>query len=283
MKIKRNFVITKPMQMEWNRVSPAHYKGLDYHISPELTIRLEEIYSSTVKVDSEGRTVQKPEEMELIVGQEIFLSYEDDHFKGANSIMAESTFKYEIMPLKSQARVKDFFKDSTGELTCFFTKGQMEQFEALFETNYFICHKVSVLYKGNPITDIAELPPQEFKIALQAFEDLEVQATMEYKGSVDEMNEAYTEFFKEKVASASINRKEKIVWKEKFTKSGLKQLSITAASKVINTTTKIIFFCLFRSPSWRLGFIGLGCSLLGAAVEVFRNVKTGKTILGEAN
>lgn len=220
MNIIQNFKIMEPFNLPWRYVSPANYKGLEYHLSPNLSIKLEGLYRSTVKVDEKGNPISDVQELEFIVGAEL-LVYEGFEVDRLN---AEQVYMNEIHSTKSQERIKKSFADKRNILSCFFTERQMEMLHKSFETSFFVCSKVTVVFDGKEMEDIAELPQTEYKMALDAFDELNVHGAFEYKGkNKEEMQNAYAHYYEKKVAKEEDKQKAKL-WdkvKNKETRRGM--------------------------------------------------------------
>lgn len=269
MNFGRNLIIMQPFNLPWKFVSPADYKSLDYHLTNDLTIRFEKVYNTTIKVDEVGAPKESPDEMELLVGQEIFLSYETGHFSDITSLNAERVFKNEILTMKSQERINKCFADKSGEVSCFFTDSQMEHFQNLFESYYFICHEVSVRYKGSLVDDITNLPQKEFKIAANAFAELNViQATVDYSQSKDELNEAYHHYLEKNVAKVEKEKKSGI-WNAFADKKERKETGKVVGSIAIGAALWGIKRKLLASKSWIGIAAGAILSVIGFGFELF--------------
>lgn len=269
MDFAKSLMIMKPFQLPWKFVSPANYRGLDYHLSPDLTIRLERIVNNTVRVDENGLPLRAAEDAELLVGQEIFLSYEDGHFGDLSSLGAERIFKNEILSLKNQERIDKCFSKQSDNISCFLTESQMAHFHQLFESYIFVCHEVSVRYKGSLIDDIAELPPKEFKLAADAFAELNVvQATVDYSESKQELNDAYHEYLEKKVASRELDDQDSL-W-DRMKKPGRKKAAAkTIGSLIAGAACWGIKRKLLASKSW-IGIVaGTVLSVVGVVCELY--------------
>lgn len=267
MDIIRNYVIMQPFNLPWRFVSPASFRGLDYHLSPDLTIRLEGLYSSTVQVDASQRIVGDPEDMELLVGVEVFTSYSENHFN-ATGINAERIFNNEILTQKSSDRIKKAFADKTDQLTCFFTETQMNHFHELFESSFYLCSTVTVLYQGKPIDDIVKLPQKEYKLALDAFAELNVQATIDYKKSREELEEAYAEALDKKVASEEAKHQQGIV--DNLKNKGFRKGMLKAcASLAVGTISWIAKRKLVNSGGWLGTAAAIVISVVGLGFDIY--------------
>ncbi|PGQ88243.1 hypothetical protein [Priestia megaterium] len=268
MNIIQNYIIMHPFQLPWRFVSPAHFKGLDYHLSPDLTIRLEGLYSSTVRVNEKNQIVSDPEDMELLVGVEIFTSYSEDHFN-ATGLNAERIFNNEIMSAKSKERINKAFADKNDQLTCFFTESQMNHFQELFESTFYFCSSVTVLYNGKEINDIAELPQKEYKLALAAFAELQVQATIDYKKSKEELEGAYSEYLEKKVAKEDVKQQQSIL--DRLKNKGVKKGILKAfGALAVGSISWLVKRKLIDSGGWvgsvaavLIGVAGVGFELYG--------------------
>lgn len=267
MDIIRNYVIMQPFNLPWRYVSPSSFRGLDYHLTPDLTIRLEGLYSSTVQVDASQRVVGEPEDMELLVGIEVFTSYSENHFN-ATGINAERIFKNEILSLKSEERIRKAFADKTDQLTCFFTESQMNHFHELFESSFYLCSNVTVLFRGKPIDDIVKLPQKEYKLALEAFAELNVQATIDYKKSREELEEAYSEALEKKVASEEAKQQQSIIDKLK-NKGFRKGMFKACASLLVGTISWVVKRKLANCPGWIGPAAAVIVSVVGLGFDVY--------------
>jgi hypothetical protein len=182
----------KPLQLPWMYVSPSGSRGLDYHLSPDLFIRMEGIIAGN---------------MEFVVSH-VVLGLEGIE---VDAIQAEHIFKSEFLPAKSKERVIKAFKDE--QSSCFFQTRHMEWLQKHFDENNFISTDVTVYYKDKKIEDVASLPAKEFKLAYHALDDLGAVQIMPLKENREELTQKYEERYQEKVAELEEKTK-KSLWEK---------------------------------------------------------------------
>lgn len=203
MELKFDFHIIKPIQLPWEMVSPTELGGLEYHLSPELSMQMNGIVT--------GDQVFHVGEQLIYMGQQEVTGFQ-----------IEEVFLNEIMPNKSQERIKKSFRE--GRSTCFFTSRQMDYFQQLFTERNFMSNDVSVYYKGHRVDDIIQLPSKEYKMIIAAFEELDVKWCLGER-SREETNEKFEESIKENAGKLGDNSKQNA--KEKLKdKRFLKRLAI---------------------------------------------------------
>lgn len=178
-----NYSIKQPMQLPWMFTSPSGLKGIEYHLSPSLSIQFDDIISG---------------DMEFVISH-VILGLEKME---VNELQAEEIFKIEYLPAKSKERVVKSLSDK--EVSCFFTARQMEHLQKMFEERNFMSLNVSVLYKGKKVDHIAYLPPTEFELVYKAFEEFDVVAEHSHKKNRDKDTETYHETFKNQKKVASL-------------------------------------------------------------------------------
>lgn len=179
MHIDINYHIMKPLQLPWMNVTPADLKGLDYHITKDLHLKLNGIISG---------------DQEFVISH-VLLALEEVE---VNELEAEHIFTSEILPAKSQERITKSLKDQ--QFSCFFNQKQMDYLHKLFEEKNFMCSDVTVWYKGRKVDDIAQLPEKEHQLTLDIFEELEVIGGFDHKVNKEDFLSHYQEARKEKVA-----------------------------------------------------------------------------------
>lgn len=204
MDLTMGHVIMKPIQLPWMYVSPSGLKGLDYHLAPDLFIRLEGIISG---------------EQEFVIGH-VVLGIEGVE---VDEITAEHVFTTEYLPNKSKERITKAFKDEQN--SCFFTTKQMEQLQKLFEGRNFMAYNVSVYYQDKKIDDIPTLPPAQFKLISQAFDDLDVFSKQSYKDNKQAHEETYEKCYKVKTAELE-DKQKKGLWEKVKQKNLRKRIGI---------------------------------------------------------
>ena len=193
MEFIQNFFTLKPLHFHWIEVSPADERGLDYHLSPNLCLRIEEIFSGS-------------QEFSI---SEILVSLEDQvqsDNPAINRMQEEHIFMREMMPNKTQARITRHFRDP--DISIFFNNKQMDYLEELFENHNFIAKRITVMLNGHRVDDIIELGPSDFKLVMEMFEELEVQGGIDYVENKKEFMDAYNDYFREKVAKHSESQRE---------------------------------------------------------------------------
>lgn len=237
MDLNLGYSIMKPLQLPWMFVSPSGFKGLDFHLAPDLFIRMEGIISG---------------DLEFAIGEAVFQieKIEVDQMAG------EHLFMSEYFPGKSKERIARAFK--SGESSCFFTSRQMEELQKLFNTRNFIAYDVSVYYQDRKVDDVASLPHHEFGLIAKAFENLDVRQNLSWKENKEILCEAYEENFKEKTAELE-DKQKKSLW-QKVKGKGLKK-RIGIAFGVIFVGSGAIAL-----QRWLAMSIGGPWGLLGAAV-----------------
>lgn len=237
------YFIMKPIQLPWMYVSPAGMRGLDYHLSPDVYIRLEGIITGDQEFNI-GHTVLGIEGLEV------------------NELQAESIFVNEYLPAKSKERVIRAFKDE--QSSCFFTTRQMEHLQALFEQHNFMSYSVTVYYRDRKVEDIPSLPRKEYKLVSQAFDDLNVAKQMDYKENREESEQRYEESYK-KTAELEEMQIKKSLWAKVRNKGIKKKISMAIGSVAIGVTAVIAQHKLTE----RGGAISLIAALLIGTAGVF--------------
>lgn len=207
-----DYMIMEPFKLPWMYVSPLDKSGLEYHLSPRLSIHLEGIISG---------------DMEFVVSHQIMALGE----KELNALEAEHLFMSEIFPSKSKERVAKSFKD--GNVSCFFTTNHMEYLDKLFSERNFMCSRISVYYNDRKIQDVAQLPPEEFKLISSTFEELNVCWSLPHKTNKKEFEEKYDQALKESVAEEERSNK-KGLWNQVKAKGMKKKLLISLGSVALS-------------------------------------------------
>ncbi|MGE7305888.1 hypothetical protein ACQKJG_18865 [Priestia megaterium] len=258
MRIDKTLFINRPFQLNWMQVSPVDADGVEYHLTDDLSLILRGIVTgerdfkiSSVVLDIEG------------------IEY-------ASDIAAEGIFMQEVFPNKSKDRIKKHFHD--GSVSCFFTSKQIEELHNLFETNNFISHDVSIVYQGKTIEDAVMLPQREFKIALDALDELSVvQGFMDYRQSRKELEEGYNEYFRDHVASTSNEAKQTL--KDKLKKKGVRKKLATGFSTYV---TSIILSAAKRMLSeksgWKFKTLGVLAGSFSIIFEIYGSTELNSTI-----
>jgi hypothetical protein len=192
MNLNSGYMVMRPIQLPWMYATPSGLKGLDYHLSPDLFIRMEGILTG----DKEFNI------------SHIILALEGVE---VNELQAEHIFLNEYLPAKSKERIAKAFKDE--QVSCFFTVKHMEYLQKLFESQNFMSYDISVYYKDRKVEDIPTLPPKEFKLISQVFDDLDVLQKLSHKENRKEIEEKYEECYREKIA-ATEDQVKKNLWKQ---------------------------------------------------------------------
>jgi hypothetical protein len=210
MEIKFDFYIIKPIQLPWEFVSPTELGGLEYHLSPELSVQI----NGMVTGDT---TFHVGEQMIFMDQQEV------------TGFQIEEVFLNEIMPNKSQERIIKAFRE--GRSSCFFTSRQMAFFQQLFTERNFMSNEVSVYYKGIKVKDVTQLPIKEYKMIIAAFEELDVKWCLD-EISKEQVNEKVEQSIKDNAGrlgdSVRQNTKEKLK-----NKQFLKRLAVGMGAVVV--------------------------------------------------
>lgn len=239
MNLSMNYHINKPLQLKWMYISPTEDKGLEYHLSPDLSLHIEGIFSGDYIFDI-GHIILALEQVE------------------ANELQADEIFYKEFLPGKSKERVAKAYKD--GETSCFFTTRHMEYLQNLFESKNFIASHVALYYKGRKVDDPVELPSKEFQVAMDAFEELEVKWEVDEKASRQEVEEAREQAIK-KNAGKLEEKKSRNMWEKIKTKKMLRRLGMAIGSSAIAVTGLLYKKHLMEKP-------GIGSALVAIAIGV---------------
>jgi hypothetical protein len=247
MNIILNHVIMESIQLPWIHVSPIDAKGLEYHLTPDLSIHLNGILSG---------------DLDFLISH-IILDIEGLQI---NELQAEPIFLNEFLPAKSKERVAKSLKDS--ETSCFFTTKQMEYLHKLFEERNFMSCDVSVYYQGRRIDDIAELPSKEFKLAIDAFEELNVMAVLNYKKQKGKLKDAYAANFRKKVA-AQEDRTTKTLWDRVKHKNMRKKIGLAFGAMISGAFGMIVKSNLATKKGIGFSAVGLVLGTLGIVIEMY--------------
>lgn len=180
MSFSKEYMIIEPFNLPWAHVSPANEQGLEYHLSPHLSILIDGIVSGEDK---------------FLISH--FLLQLDNI--ETNELEGEHIFRTEMLPAKSKERIKRAFDDD--ETTCFFSTRQMENLQKLFESKNFMSYEVKVVYGGTVVDDVVELPKSAFDLVIEAFEELHVQGTFDFKKHKEDLEEDYRKALETKVSS----------------------------------------------------------------------------------
>lgn len=256
MEVISNYFIMKPFQLPWMYVSPADSKGLEYHLSPDLSIRLDGIISG---------------DLELVIGH-IVLAVEGIE---ANELDAESIFLNEFFPAKSKERIFKSFKD--GQSSCFFNSRQMEYLQKLFTEKNFMSYNVTVFYKDKKVEMIEALPPKEFKMVMEVFNELQVQGAVDFKLSREEIEERYEKSYEKKVASLEEKTK-KSLWEKVRNKDIRWQLLKSIGSIAIGIGGLIARNILAQRGDVLSSIVAVILGTLGILVELYGRQEAQNTL-----
>lgn len=243
MDLNLGYSIMKPIQLPWMYVSPSGLRGLDFHLSPDLFVRLEGIITG---------------DKEFVTGH-IVLGIEGVE---VDEIQAEHIFMNEYFPNKSKERIARAFKSEQN--SCFFTTKQMEHLQKLFETNNFMACNVSVYYKDHKVEDVPSLPPAQFKLVSQAFDNLDVFQKMSHKENKQVLNEKFDANYQAKTAELE-DKTKKNLWEKVKHKNLRKRIGMAAGSVAVGITALIAQ----RKLVERGGAISLIAALIIGTVGVF--------------
>jgi F0F1-type ATP synthase assembly protein I len=245
----QNYIIPTPFKLDWAYVSPSDNNGFDYHLSPDLTVRIEGLFSGRV---------------EFIVPQHILAA---DGIKVA-AIEAEHIWKTDYMPGKTNERIQRFFKE--GNMTCFFTKAHIDWLVEAFDNNdehAYTSSNVSVLYKGRAVDDIVELPPAEFKMVMEVFDELNVQATIDFRASRETMEEDYQKAYEKKTAERERHSQQSAF--DKLKNKGMrKRIAIAIGASVLGVCGHIFRRRLAGAGPWGIAAAIL-VGTLGIVFDVY--------------
>ena len=246
------FFTMKPIQLPWAKVSPANAQGLDYHLSPNLTLRIEGIFSG---------------DQEFFISEVLLrlenMSAEEDGV--IDALMEEQIFQREIMPNKTQGRISRHFKEP--DISVFFTAKQMAALEDMFNNNRFIAQTITVLLNGNKVNDIYELGPQDFRLVLDAFDDLEIDMKISHKESKEEFMEAYNENFEKKVAAKE--DKERTTFWEKISRKGDRKRIIKTVLVSMAAVGCWIAKKALASQGWKGKLCAVPIGVLGVILDMY--------------
>jgi F0F1-type ATP synthase assembly protein I len=250
MSFNKNYIIPTPFNLVWSQVSGTESYGLEYHLTADLSIRMEELFSGND---------------EFPLGQYVI----NDDLRGTekvNQIQIDNLWRTEFMPAKTSERIQRFFRE--GNITCFFSERHMKRLEEKWTNGGYTSGKVSVIFQGKIVNEIIELPPKEFKLIMDAFDELNVQATIDYRNSKQEMEEDYREAYEKKIA-----KREKYAQKNMFDKLREKHVQKKAAFSIGAIVLGISGYIAKRFLSTKgpwgiaasivLGTIGVICEVYG--------------------
>lgn len=206
-----NYTIMKPIQMPWLFVSPLDNKGLEYHLTPDLSICIEGIISG---------------EQEFVISH-VVMGIEQIE---VNEIQAEQMFMTEFLPNKSKERISKAFKNEG--ISCFFSIKQMEYLQNLFTERNFMSYNVSVTYKDKKVEDVAMLPPKEFSLVSSAFDELDVHFNVSHKENKKEFVERYAQGYEKKVAKLE-DHSRKNLWEKVKNKNMMKRIGTSLGAIVL--------------------------------------------------
>lgn len=254
--LNQGYAIMKPIQLPWMFVSPSGLKGLDFHLAPDLFIRLEGIISG---------------EQEFIVGHFVL---QVEGFE-VDELTAEQIFMNEYLPAKSKERINKAFKD--GQNSCFFTMKQMEQLQVLFGAKNFMSYDVSVYYKDRKVEDVPSLPPDEFKKISKAFSELDVFGKDSWKETQQEREEKYDQVYMQKTAELE-DKQKKSLW-EKVKGKGMRKRAGFAFGTIV---AGALAFVAQRKLADRGGILAMvGSVIVGSAaviLELYGSNEAGNVI-----
>lgn len=246
MELKFNFHIIKPIQLPWEFVSPIETGGLEYHLSPELSITFDGLVTGDQAFHCGHQLIAQ--DMEV------------------NEFDAEEIFQNEILPNKSFERIKRCFKE--GRNTCFFTSRQMAQLNELFEKRNFMSYEVGVYYRGKKVEDIVHLPAKEYKLIMGVFDELEVKMSIDGKLSQEEMNEVYEKSIKENAGRLGDQLKQDV--KEKLKdKRFLKRLAVGFGSVIVGIGALIGRKKLSEGDGVGVAVAAVLVGAVGIVIEIF--------------
>lgn len=240
MSVDMKYMIMRPIQLPWLFVSPLDTRGLEYHLTPDLSICMEGIISG---------------EQEFIISH-VMMGIEGIE---VNEIVANQMFINEFLPGKSKERLVRAFKNDG--VSCFFTIKQMEYLQKLFEERNFMSYNVTVMYKDKRVEEIEMLPPKEFKLVSDVFADLDVQFSCSYKTNKEAFEGRYNEGYEKKIASTETKNKATL-WEKVKDKNVLKRIGTSVGAIALG-----IGGMLVRSKLASLGGVGgtIAALVLGTA------------------
>lgn len=247
MKINKQYVILEPLQLPWLYVTPTSDNGLEYHLSTKLSVRINGIVS----------------------GEDAFVT---SHMLAAidglevSELEAEQQYEVEIMPGVTRERVAKTFK--TGESSAFFTTRQMEALQQLFESKNYISHDVSVHYDGRRVDDVVELPAKEFDLIKHAFADLHVMATIDYKTSKEEIEEAYEKSIKQNAGKLGDESK-KNIWERVTSKGVRKRIGVALGSLLVGVGGLVARQKVQTKQGLAPTLVSIACGLAGIVLEMY--------------
>lgn len=273
MNIVQGYRIMDPFNLPWRFVSPANYKGLEYHLSPNLSLKLEGLYRSTVKVDEKGKPVSETQEIEFCVGNDLLWFENFD----VDKLNAERVFINEIFATKSQERINKAFADKNGILSVFFTERQMEFFQESFESTFFVCSKVTVVFNGKEIDDPVELPPADYKLVLEAFDVLHVVGILDHSENREVLQDRYVHFYEKKVAKEEDRQKQKL-WDKVKNKETKRDLVKAFGSLAIGVAGLMLRRKLANAGGVFFGFVGVIIGAVSIGFELYGRQQTNNAL-----
>ena len=254
MNIERNYIIMEPLKLDWTKVSPAHFTALDYHLTEDLFIRFEGLHVLTAtNVKGEEKKIHEKED--FLVGLHCLVASEHDLQSGDTSpAELEHKFNTEIMPLKTWERINKAFSKRGPEISCFFGEREMRYFENEFEEQFINCSSLTIHKKNGKVDDIAQLGKEDYKIVMDLFELMHVQATVDMKQSKEELEAEYKECF-EKNAGMKELVEEKKIWDQFKSGPSVKNMIGSALCTVASVGAWILKRRFVRGFGWKTGLL----------------------------
>lgn len=217
----RGFTITKPFNLDWRLVAPANFDVLELFITPELSIKFEEV--------SNGKVLFR-------IGSFMM--------QDANSV---KRFEAEYMPQRSKERIVKTF--SNPNQSVFFSEQDAKTLYELFETEKFICRKVHVCINGSA-REIESLKPTDFEKVCDIFAHLKVLGVIHFedqatamKNMQDAMEQSAYERIKEDMQHKTVTS---TPTKIQLIKQGSMAAAAIAGSAVILSLARKVI----QSESW---------------------------------
>lgn len=257
MSVDIRYLIMRPIQLPWLFVSPLDTKGLEYHLTPDLSICMEGIVSG---------------EQEFIISH-IMMGVEGME---VDAIQADHIFNNEFLPAKSKERTAKAFRNEG--VSCFFTIKQMDYLQKLFSERNFMSYTVTVKYKEKKVEEIEMLPPKEFKMISQVFEELDVQFTAPYKTNKGTFEERYEKGYEKKIAMHE-EKVKKSLWDKVKEKSVMKRIGTSVGAIALG-----IGGMLARSKLSAIGGVGgtiaaLALGTAGVLLELYGRAEAQDTLV----